>query len=223
MKENIIYFTKLSAKALIRFVLLFGVGYSIVLIFMITEIIHLLSEIKYSGGGHAGEAGVLAAFFAIFVSRPTGAILWSIGGFGGFALLHFFVSKHVYATIIHRLISDKSLDSMNQIIDRSVDAINLESSYFKGLNYFRKKKELLASIKQLHAENVWFKRVTRFALKRINFTQDDLVELERDFKGTIKTKINHFLLDYSQPTLRWFWLFLLAELVIFLIIFYTHI
>ena len=199
MKENLIYFAKLSGTAISSFLKINILAVFSTVLVVIIEFYLLSKNVNAGSSAHTSAIPFLAMMFAF---RPIGSILWYITCLASPFLFFTLGNKYIITKLANKLITDKSESLINPLLDKVINKFqSKQPNVVKNAGDFSiNKLKIIQDIKDDSSENKWLRKIIVFGMKKINLDDVDFNQENQNFFDIIKLKTYQSLKNISEPS-----------------------
>ncbi|MBZ4033643.1 hypothetical protein K6T82_02625 [Flavobacterium sp. 17A] len=211
MKEEIKIVTAISAKSSLKWLVIMIIGNIFTLICFL---IILFQNGSFAGGGHGN---IYAFLSGLFLNNICGFIL--IAGAPIFAILYFLIAnKAAIQQMIYLTWKNKGFaDFVNSKVVVLVDKLASSKNWTGTIsNAAMLKLQLLEANRNDKESSKIKKKVIGYLFRKINLDDIDFSNKELKLSEVISIKLNQFISEAVEPSLLFFWLLLLFQVVLFI-------
>ncbi|MBZ4041116.1 hypothetical protein [Flavobacterium hibisci] len=214
MKEQLIYFTKITSIAVFSFIKINLLGSFNTIICSTIGAFLLSANVGHAAHTNSGTL-ILLVFFT---SKPIGTTLLLLI-FSAPILYLLLGNKYIVSKIIHRLVKDKSESTITPLLDIALAKFkeNQPEGIKKGADLALAKIKLLDQVKS-EKDNKWLKKIVSFGLKKIKLDDVDFSQDNIDFKDVVKMKTIAALQNSTEPSRKGIFTVLILQWIFLLMI-----
>ncbi|SFD16886.1 hypothetical protein [Flavobacterium phragmitis] len=212
MKEEIKMMAGISAKSSLKWLIVMVSGNVFTIICFL---IILFQNADFAGGGHGN---VYAFLTGLFFNNICGFILFA--GAPVFAFLYFVIANKVaiqqmiYLTWKNKKISDYIDSKVVLLVDKITDSNSLVGT-ISNESILRLK--LLEANKNDKENSRIKKRIINYLFQKIRLDDVDFSKEDLKLSEIVSLKINQFISETIEPSLLFFWLLFLLQVVLFVV------
>lgn len=212
MKEEIKMMAGISAKSSLKWLIVMVSGNVFTIICFL---IILFQNADFAGGGHGNACAFLAG---LFFNNICGFILFA--GAPVFAFLYFVIANKVaiqqmiYLTWKNKKISDYIDSKVVLLVDKITDSNSLVGT-ISNESILRLK--LLEANKNDKENSRIKKRIINYLFQKIRLDDVDFSKEDLKLSEIVSLKINQFISETIEPSLLFFWLLFLLQVVLFVV------
>lgn len=207
MNDHIKYLTQLAGRSALSFLKINIIGQALILgIAIISLSVLLYQSYGVANGTDPVPAGVIGKIGYLFSSRPIASCLVLLSAIGAPILLFSMGNKYILTKAINRVVTDKGEDILFPIISRAISKIKSKQPELlqKGADKAKLKPQLVQEMKESD-ENKWTKKITIYALNKVDLNDVDFKDENLSFSDIIQKKIVDSLKNVSEPSRSFFW------------------
>lgn len=216
MKENLLYFAKLTSSSLFSFLKINILGaVSTVSVFIIG--LFLLAEtVNVGSSGHV--SAIPFVMMSVF-TKPLTATLFYLICIASPFLFFMLCNKYLISKNINKLIKDKSDNYVNPVLDKILGKIKDRKNIIvaDGKNYDSIKSMLMNQLKNEN-ENKIVSKVITYGLKKVNLDDVDFKSDNFSIIETIKTKVIQALKNVSEPSRKPIFIVIAVQWIILILL-----
>lgn len=210
MKTQLSYLKKLSVlgtKSLVKYYLLA----------IVSTLLYLVV------GSLQFKASHEAFFSTVSPAQAAAKFIWLIGLILLPVLLFIFSNKYVFSKIASLVVEERQDDLILPAFDNVmlVFQSNQPDVIQNVADYSFAKLKLINDVKNTKIENPWVKRIVVFGLNKVKF---DALDLDKNdsFYAIVRSKFIQVLEILTEPSSKSFWLCILVQWLILLIVWFSH-
>ena len=212
MQEEIKIIAGISAKSSLKwlFVMISGNVFTVICFLMI-----LFQNADFAGGGHGNAYAFITG---LFFNNICGFILFA--GAPIFAFLYFLIANKaaiqqmIYLTWKNKTFADYIDAKVILLTDKLVGA-NHWTTAMSNESMLRLK--LLEANKNDKETSRIKKKIINYLFQKIKLDDVDFNKEDLKLSGIVSLKINQFISEAVEPSLLFFWLLLLLQIVLFVV------
>ncbi|MBW1655064.1 hypothetical protein [Flavobacterium quisquiliarum] len=212
MKEEIKMMASISAKSSLKWLIVMVGGniFTLILFFII-----LFQNASFAGGGHGNAYAFIVGLllnnicgFILFVGAPV------------FAFLYFVIANKVaiqqmiYLTWKNKKFSDYIDSKVVFLVDKITDSNRLVGTIS---NESMLRLKLLEANKNDKESSRIKKKIINYLFQKIKLDDIDFSREDLKLSQIVSVKLNQFISETVEPSLLFFWLLLLLQVVLFVI------
>lgn len=212
MKEEIKVVAGISAKASLKWLVIIIIGN---LFTLICFLIILFQNAAFAGGGHGN---VYAFLSGLFLNNICGFIL--LAGAPVFAILYFLIANKaaiqqmIYLTWKNKVFASYIDSKVVFLVDKITASNNWSSNVS---NKALLKMQLLEANRNDKESSKIKKKVINYLFQKINLDDVDFSNKNLKISEVVSVKLNQFISETVEPSLLFFWLLLLIQVVLFIV------
>jgi len=211
MIENIKIYSKIAAKSFLKWLLIIGGG---ILLSTILFFIVLYQNIGMAGGGHGN---VLALLVNTFSTNFPAFLL--IVGFPLFIFFYIMIAnKYFIQSSINQIWKNKAEAFVGEKIKNSVEKLVAKNDTINSISNASVLRLKLLEENRTNPESSKIKRkIVDYIIKKIKL--DDIEYSKKDLRlsDIVVNKVNNFISESAEPSLHFFWILFITQIVIFII------
>ena len=193
--DKVKYFAKLSAVGaitLVKFYLVASLSTALCAFLVV-----LFAAMDGHGAGPHTSGG--ASVIALFAARPLHGVLLLLV-VASFWLLVVLVGKYTVKKVVHRIVSDKSEDTILPLMDKVIGKFNADRPRVldRMADASKARLRLLQEVREGEG-NRWVRRALAFAFKKARLDDVDFTQEDTRLSGVIKDKAVQALHGMSRP------------------------
>ena len=221
MKENLIYFAKLSASAVASFVKINILGSFTTVFVVVVEFVLMSKNINAGSSAHVSAIPFLTMMFAF---RPIGSILCYITCLASSFLFFTLGNKYIISKLANKLITDKSESLINPLLDKVINKFQAKQPIaIKNVGDFSiNKLKIIQDIQNDDSENKWLRKIVVFGMKKIKLDDIDFNQENQNFYDIIKLKTHQTLKNISEPSRKSIFILIGVQFAILLFVWLTN-
>lgn len=211
MIENVKIFSKIAAKTFVSWFLVVAVGTIISFAFFLI----ILFEISGNAGG--GHGNVVAFLAGLFADNKTAFILFV--GAPVFVILYFLIAnKYATESAIYQIWKAKAENFVGEGVKKLTDRLLANVKTVDSISNESLLKVKLLDENRKNPETSRLKRnLISYIIKKIRLDDIDFSDKEVKLSDVVATKVNNFISENSEPSLKFFWILLIVQIVLFII------
>lgn len=200
-------FTKIAAKAMLKWAIVVAIGFIVSLIFLVVVCIQ---------NSELGD-GILGLLKGLLLENTAGFAL--VLGAPFFIVLYFVLANKVaIQTAIHLLWKNKAENFIGERVKAIVDGITSKSDWANKISNSAFLRVRLLEAASNDPESSGMKRkVMKFIFKRIRLDDINFRDENLRLSDIISNKINSFISEMSEPSLLLFWLLMGLQVSLFVV------
>ncbi|MGE8339601.1 MAG: hypothetical protein ACN6OI_01090 [Flavobacterium sp.] len=210
MKEEIKVVAGISVKSSLKWLVIMIIGNLFTLILFL---IILFQNADFAGGGHGNAYAFLSG---LFLNNIYGFIL--LAGAPVFAILYFLIAnKAAIQQMIYRTWKNKVFASyIDSKVVFLVDKLTASNNWSSAVsNKALLKMQLLEANRNDKESSKIKKKVINYLYQKINLDDVDFSNKDLKRSEVVSVKLNQFISEAVEPSLLFFWLLLLIQIVLF--------
>jgi len=210
MKEEIKVVAGISAKSSLKWLVIMIIGNLFTLILFL---IILFQNADFAGGAHGNAYAFLSG---LFLNNIYGFIL--LAGAPVFAILYFLIANKaaiqqmIYLTWKNKVFASYIDSKVVFLVDKLTASNNWSSAVS---NKALLKMQLLEANRNDKESSKIKKKVINYLFQKINLDDVDFSNKDLKRSEVVSVKLNQFISEAVEPSLLFFWLLLLIQIVLF--------